>query len=277
MLRQFMSYIIASAYADDNSTPVAGRPQSCFLIAEPGMGKTESLERFKVTQGLEFFSDITVKQLIPVLRRAARHETTHLVLTEFQKIIARRREVAANFLALMLQSMEEGVGRIGMGPHHYDLQGARLGLLAASTLTSIRKYPFMIEELAMDSRMFLIDARLDGHAVDLLQKMIAEGDRSLLTPVKLKLPDKPVTVTMTTKLAHEIRPWVKEIQATGNRTYGVRTYVRFLRTLYGVALINGRRRVTSADVAELYQFRRYWLDLPDISALYATADGDTTE
>lgn len=269
----FVRYIVYSAYASDESRPIGGRPQSVFFIAQPGHAKTETLERYKVNANVRFFSDITLKQLYPVLRQALpRGQATHVCVTEFQKIIARKREVANNFLATMLQAMEEGVDEVGLGPHLYKLGGARLGLLAASTTTSIRQHPFLVRELAMDSRMYLIDASLSHEEIRALEQLIANGARHLIQPIKCKLPDKPVRVTCPPAISNRVRAWVREMDARGCKTYGVRTFTRFLRTLYGVALANGRTRVGLKDLSDLYALKRFWLEPPDVDALYQSDD-----
>lgn len=245
---------------------VGGRPQSLFMVAEPGSGKTELLERFRCNKQLEFFSDITMRQLLPSLRKARRGDVTHIVVTEFQKVISRRRETAQNFCALILQAMEEGVGRVAFGPYSYDLGGARLGLLAASTVTSMQRHPWIIRELAMDSRMYMVDARSDDHELDMLRRLIADGDTSLLTPVVCRLPEKKVRVHLPPTLAHRVIPWIAEMKKVGSREYGLRSLTRFYRTLLGIAVMHGREWVKRCDLDELYAFRRFWLELPDLDA-----------
>lgn len=258
-LTDFITILCWTAHASN------GRPQSIVMLSEPGEGKTELLERFRPNRHLAFYSDATYRTVLTVLGDAMRGERTHLVITEFQKVIARRKEVAASTLAIVLQAMEEGVFRVGFGPHDKDYQGARMGMFAATTLTSLHKNPFMVLDLAMNSRAYFVDARGTREELMEIERRIAQGDVRALKPVVLKgLPPKPIPVAIPVVHAQAVREWVREMERARVKTYGLRTYSRFLHTLRGVALKNGRQKVNKSDMDELYTFRRLWLDVPPL-------------
>lgn len=237
-----------------------GRPQSIFLLSEPGQGKTELLERFRVNSRLEFFSDVTYQRLLPVLKQAQFGRVSHVVITEFQKIIARRRAIAESTIALCMQAMEEGVYQVGYGPVSRDFQGARFGLLAASTVRSIENHPYLITELALDSRAYFVDARSSEEEIIELERLITEGDRSLLAPIKIDLPDRRVRVDIPKPEGYALMEWVEEMRRTkGVRTYNARTLNRFRHTVAGVALSYGCDVVHRRHLDELYEYREYWL------------------
>jgi len=240
-----------------------GRPQSCFLLSGPGHGKTELLERFRHNPQLSYWSDITTIPLIKVLKDVPRGRT-HIVVTEFQKIIARKQTVSSGVLALILQMMEEGVYRVGFGPRDIDLGGARLGVLAASTVSSVRKNPYLISDLAMDSRAYFVDARATDDELEEIKKRIAMGDVSALKPIIIKTPDRKVDVMIPEAVAHFVRGWDKEMTELGVRVYGLRNYTRFLDTLKGVTLMNGRQKATREDADYLYSFKSLWLNPPPL-------------
>lgn len=249
-----------------------GRPQSIVMLSDPGEGKTELLERFRPNPHLAFYSDATYRTVLTVLKDAMHHKRTHLVVTELQKLIARRKDVSASALTIILQAMEEGVYRVGFGPYEEDFQGARMGLLGATTLYSLHKNPFMVADLAMDSRAYFVDARGTKEEQHEIEKRIANGDRRALKPVILRdVPAKPIDVRIPPAMAHAVRPWLREMEAAKVRTYGLRTYGRFLHTLRGVALKNGRDVVKRSDVEELYQFRALWLKAPPLPSTPAGA------
>lgn len=243
-----------------------GRPQSVILVAEPGEGKTELLERFRVNPFLAYYSDMTMRTVVTELKRASRGKTTHLVCTELQKVILRKKAVAESTLAIVLQAMEDGVGQVGYGPVSMDLKGARMGLLAATTVTSVRKNPFLVNDLAMDSRCFMIDAKGTREEIDEIERRIADGDQSALTPILIRVPPEPIEVRVPKTLAHAMRAWVVEMRKKQVRTYGVRTFSKFMHTIKGVALMEGRDVVQRSDLDHLYSFKNLWLDLPPLPA-----------
>lgn len=239
-----------------------GRPQSVILVAEPGEGKTELLERFRPNAFLGYYSDMTMRTVISELKKAARGQTTHIVCTELQKVIMRKKAVAESTLTIILQAMEDGVHRVGYGPVMHDLHGARMGLLAATTVTSVRKNPFIVSDLAMDSRCYMIDAKGTREEILEIERRIAEGDVSALKPIAISAPTEPIKVEIAPKLAHKMREWVQEMHRKQIRTYGVRTFSRFMHTIRGVALSEGRDVVKQSDLDHLYTFKNLWLDLP---------------
>jgi hypothetical protein len=263
-LSAFLSYIVYTGWVSN------GRPQSAFLISDPGHGKTELLERFRGNETIEFHSDATNMTLISSLRKVLKGQITHVAFTEFQKILARRKAVSDATVALLLQAMEEGVHDVGWGPRTYQLHGARLGVIAATTTTSIGKNPFLIQELAMDSRAFFIDGAATDDELMEIEQRIVEGDDTALRPMRLHMPDRPVNVTLNPREAERVRGWVREMERKeGVNIYGLRTLTRFLHTLKGVALFHGETKVVSAHVDELYSYKDLWLEpprLPDNSS-----------
>lgn len=243
-----------------------GRPMSAFLIAEPGEGKTTLLERFRGNTQIDYYSDLTYRTLITILKDAAKGKRTHVCCTEFQKIIMRRASVANSTLTIMLQAMEEGVFKVGFGPQEHDCFGARLGVFAATTVTSVQKNPTLITELAMDSRAYFIDASSTEDEIQEIENRIVRGDESALKPITIKAPEKKVHVDIPEAVGQRVRLWVREMEDERIRTYGARTLMRFLHTLRGVALKDGRDIVRKVDEEELYTYRALWMKPPGLDA-----------
>lgn len=243
-----------------------GRPMSAFLIAEPGEGKTTLLERFRGNTQMDYYSDLTYRTLITILKDAARGKRTHVCCTEFQKIIMRRASVANSTLTIMLQAMEEGVFKVGFGPQEHDCFGARLGVFAATTVTSVQKNPTLITELAMDSRAYFIDATSTEKELQEIEDRIVRGDESALKPITIRVPVKKIHVDVPPAVGQRVRKWVREMEDDRIRTYGARTLMRFLHTLRGVALKHGRDVVRRVDEDELYTYRDLWMKPPGLDA-----------
>lgn len=239
------------------------RPQSVFLVARPGEGKTEMLDRFRCNTFVDFYSDLTFQKLIPVFKKALRGHVTHICVTEFQKIITRRRSISDNTLSLLLQGMEEGVFKVAYGPQEHDLGGARLGIVAATTPRSIDRHPYLITELAIDSRAFFIDAELPVDEIREIEHRIIEGDYTALKATPLPVV-KDFAVEVSETLGKKVNGWVADMRKRKLRTYGMRTLTRFLHLLRGVAYLNGHKRATASDVDELYAYSHFWLEPPPL-------------
>lgn len=242
-----------------------GRPQSCVFVSEPGHGKTELLERFNENAQLTYWSDLTQRTILTSIMPEIANGATHIVCTEFQKLLNRKKETAHGALTLLLQGMEEGLKRVGFGPYQQDFNGLRFGLVAATTQSSLLDNPFMIRGIEMDSRAFFIDAGGTDAELAEIMRRIARGDMSALRKVKLKFPAKKPDVDVPEMLAEIVRAeWLVEMKKRGAPVYGVRTFMRFLHMLRAVAAMNGRRRVTRDDLDYLYSFRPLWLRLPQM-------------
>ena len=256
-LREFLRIIALTGYVEN------GRPQSVFLVGEPGHGKTELIELFRPNQHLAFYSDMTYRTVIDVARQASKGAVTHIVCTEFQKVLARRRHIADSTLTALMMGMEEGFYTVAFGGKEWNLGGAKLGIIAGTTVTSMSKNPQITAEYAMDSRAFFIDASGTKEELLEIERRIAQGDTSALKPVYLKsVPDKKLKVSVPPRIAEKVRAWVREMEAHRVKVYGVRTYTKFLRTLQGAALFEGRETVTRADMDKLYSFKNLWLKPP---------------
>jgi hypothetical protein len=178
----------------------------------------------------------------------------------------RRASVANSTLTIMLQAMEEGVFKVGFGPQEHDCFGARLGIFAATTVTSLDKNPTLLTELAMDSRAFFIDASSTEREIHEIEQRMVRGDESSLKPIIIKAPAKKVHIDVPEGVGQRMRSWVREMEDAKLKTYGTRTLARFLHTAKGVALKNGHHSVTRADADELYAFKHFWLNPPSVDA-----------
>ncbi|MFS8083698.1 MAG: hypothetical protein ACMG51_09615, partial [Ginsengibacter sp.] len=241
-----------------------GRPQSCFLISDPGHGKTELLRRFNQNKNAEVYSDITVQPLMRALKKAQEGVLTHIIIPEFQKVIGRRKDTSQNFLTLLLEAMEEGVDKIAMGPMEVEFGGARLGVLGASTYDSMQKNPYLIDDLAMDSRAFFIDARATREEIISIETAIAMGRTQALAPIKLNIPDHKFDVYVPEKIGRLCQPLVEEMYEAKVPVYGIRTYARFLHVLKGIAIRDGKHKVQLMHFEEMLEFKQLWINVPNI-------------
>lgn len=233
----------------------AVKPQSLLLISEPGSGKTELVDRFKPNSFLRYASDLTSRGLYPVLKAAKSGAVTHIVATEFQKLMLRRNHTAEATLGLLCQAMEEGVGEMLIGDHPVDFGGARLGIIGAITHDTVSKWKSGLRELGFWSRCAGFEWQVSLREMQGVLRSITREDRTDLAPVLLKTPSSPVRVEFPTRLSEQFETFVFE---NFKEYTPVRLFNRFRCLAQACALLDGRDRVKACDVEKVVAFQPYW-------------------
>jgi hypothetical protein len=230
------------------------RPQSLLLVSDPGMGKTELLDRFRINRLASYHSDLTVRQFYPILKQAKNGMTTHIVAPEFQKMFQRKLSVAENLLGTLVLAMEDGVNQVSVGPMNVDFGGARVGLIGAITHGTIAKKKEYLGEMGFLSRAATFPWALPRtEQADILSR-ISNGDRSDMEPVRLELPTKPLAVAFDPVLSRQIEKYTLE-REKGDM---LRPFNRLRALTQAVALLDGRDRVMRRDVEWILAFAPYW-------------------
>lgn len=231
------------------------RPQSLLLISEPGSGKTELVDRFKPNAFLRYASDLTSRGLYPVLKAAQAGAVTHVVASEFQKIMLRRNHTAEATLGLLCQSMEEGVGEMLIGDHPVNFGGARLGVIGAITHDTVAKWKSGLRELGFWSRCAGFEWQVPLKEMQQVLRNITKSDRSDLEPVVLSPPKSPVFVEFPDRLSEQFETYVFD---NFKEYTPVRMFNRFRALAMACALLEGRDRVKACDVEKVVAFNPYW-------------------
>lgn len=232
-----------------------GKPQSLMLVSEPGNGKTEMLERFRANPYLSFHSDLTVKQLWPLVRHTGTGKITFIVFTEFQKLFQRKDATAMNCIGTLAQYIEEGVQTVSVGPKSEDYGGARGAIIAAMTNGTLAKYAELLDEMGFLDRTAVIPWHLPPEELDRIMDRIAVGDMRDLTPVHIPQPRRKVKVRVQLRVAREIKQYALQICA---KRSPLRVYNRFMALVRAAAVMRGARVATWQDWLTLYSFRSYW-------------------
>ncbi len=235
------------------------RPQSLMLVSDPGSGKTELLDRFRVNRNCDFHSDLTVRQLYPILKKVQRGQVSHIVLTEFQKLFMRKASVAENLLGTMVQGMEEGIGVVSVGPETFDYGGVRIGVIAAITNGTIKKRREMLSEMGFLSRAACFEWDVPAEEERGILRRISDGDYADITPVKVPLPDRRMTVEIPNTLSHKLEEYTLERQ----RGRALRFFNRLRALVQASALLDARQKVNARDVEWILAFDPYWRRLID--------------
>lgn len=230
------------------------RPQSLLLVSDPGMGKTELLERFRVNLNTAFHSDLTVRQYYPILKAAKNGMVTHVVAPEFQKMFQRKLSVADNLLGTMVLAMEDGVNIVGVGPTSTDFEGARCGLIGAITHGTIQKKRDYLGEMGFLSRAACFPWALPRIEQEDILRRISNGDKRDMEPVQLALPTRPLKVEFDPILSRQLEKYVLE-HVKGDM---LRPFNRLRALAQSTALLEGRDRVQKRDIEWILAFSPYW-------------------
>jgi hypothetical protein len=231
------------------------RRQSVILISDPGDGKTELIDRFDENPQLACLSDMTSMGLERVLRRAKRGEVTHLVLNELQKVFMRKASTWVATLGMLCQALEEGV-KINMNRElPVDLGGAQIGLIAGLTHDTAKQKSKLLRETGFWSRVAAVSWEMPQDELAEVMRAISDENRSDLTKVTVKLPDKPIYVAFPSALSRQFEDYVMKHM----REYTVlRIFQRLRAVAMACAILEGRDQVHPVDVEKVVAFGRYW-------------------
>lgn len=231
------------------------RPQSILFNSEPGSGKTELIERFMGCSQLVFASDLTVRGLYSILRRAEKRIVSHVVATEFQKFLMRKAATAENMLGTLTQAAEEGVGEVYIGDKLEDFGGARVGVIGAITGDTLNKRRDMLREVGFLSRVAVFKWRMPDDELQDVMRKISRGDQSDLSPIHMGMPEKPIHIDMHEKLSDVLRQYVwRDFRA---HTV-LRVFQRFRALSMASAAIDKRDSVKTWDVERVMAFHPFW-------------------
>lgn len=230
------------------------RPQSLLLAGEPGSGKTELLDRFRVNRSCSYHSDLTVRQLMPILRQVQRGVITHLVLTEFQKLMMRKQSVADNLLGTLVQAMEEGVGSVSVGPNTTDYSNTRIAVIGAITNGTVAKRKEYLAEMGFLSRCATIEWDMPPEEEKQIMDRVTEGDYSDLEPVHLARPAERVHVELSKPVGELINDYVWR----SRKGKAMRHHNRLRALAQASALLDNRDEVNERDVEWVRGFDVYW-------------------
>lgn len=239
--------------AQEGSRPRC-KPANLLLVSDPGRGKTELLDRFRVNTNIEYRSDLTVRGLWRLLAHADRGACSHVGATEFQKFFQRKQSTADNLMGTLCQAMEEGVEKLDvMGRVHRFSPPARIGLIGAITSGTVDKKQDYLKEMGFLSRTAVLTWELPVEEVDDILRRISEGEVDL-SPVRLTLPDKLLPINFPSAMSRRLEPYVKQFW----RTDALRVFTRFRQLVMAACVLDGRDVVTDKDVDFLHEFDEYW-------------------
>ena len=232
------------------------RPSSVLLVGSPGSGKTEIIERFKRNPWLSYHNDLTVKSLLPLLRRAETRRLTHIAAPEFNKWFQRKSSIAENCIGLLSQAMEEGVSNYTVGPLDIRFSpAARLGIFGGMTPGTLSRRRSLLDEMGFLSRASVIPWLLPPNEIQQIMHHINAGITKDLEPVDLPVPEaKRTTIAWDNALGADVMEYV-------NVNWGrnaIRVFKRFKTLLLARAYLSGMESVRRQHWDWLVSYDDYW-------------------
>lgn len=256
---QFMSAFAISGFISEGTAQgdvIPARPASVLLVGGPGSGKTELVERFKHSYWLSYHNDLTVRSLLPLLRKAEGHALTHVAAPEFNKWFQRKSFVAENCIGLLSSAMEEGIKNYSVGGSTVTYDDARLGLFGGMTPRTMSKRREMLSEMGFLTRVCAIEWHLPREERDEIMRRMNEGIVTDIDPIELVIPKggSRVVIDWNPKLGDRVQEFVRQHWPEND----LRTFKRFKVLMLARAYLVGKKKVGDDEWHWLRSYDDYW-------------------
>lgn len=232
------------------------RPASVLLVGGPGSGKTELIERFRTCSWMSFHNDLTVRSLLPLLKRAQHGVLTHVAAPEFNKWFQRKSFVAENCIGLLSSAMEEGIDQYSVGGEERRYHYARLGLFGGCTPRTMSKRRATLGEMGFLTRASVLEWELPREERDEILRRINAGIADDTMPIHLPRPEggERAVIAWDERLGAEVIQYIRERWPEND----LRTLKRFKTLLLARAYLTGRERVGVDEWDWLKSYEDYW-------------------
>jgi hypothetical protein len=109
-----------------------GIPLSCFLISDPGSGKSRTLIPFH-GPSLHRSDDMTSSGLLDIMERDKEGKVKHILISDFNAILSHKSSTTNLTMGNLLSLMSEGTVRIDDGRRNKEIPHAPIGLIVGIT------------------------------------------------------------------------------------------------------------------------------------------------
>lgn len=245
---------LAEQMPDQSQRPL--RPASVLLVGSPGSGKTELVDRFRTCYWVSYHNDLTVRSLLPLLRRSDEGIVTHVGCPEFNKLFQRKAGVYENCVGLLAQAMEEGISTYSVGGTTLHFRTARLGLLGGMTPRTLGRRKEFLGDAGFLSRCAVIEWEMPREERNEIMHRINVGDTRDLEPVRLRTPPsgQRAVVRWNPEIGKPLMEYVKRFWPEND----LRTFSRFRTLSMGIAYTYEDAEVTREHLDVLLSYDDYW-------------------
>lgn len=235
-------------------------PVSAVLVAPGESAKTELLKKFRGTQTLEYFADLTSRGLSQFKGEIEQEKLRHIVILDLIRVLSHPRVTADRTIQTIAGLIEEGQATIadagGIEKWAADNRMPRIGALMAVTPQVYQRKRKMFRDTGFMSRFLPIHYEYAQPTIRQIHKAIQAGVKKP-EPKPLTLPPKRLAAKIPDNIALAITGLAR---AMGERqkTYGFRWH-RSLRSLVKArAISKGRMIVKHEDYEELVEWTEFF-------------------
>jgi len=249
-LKKTIEAVLLSAYIKDE------KPISLLIVAKPESGKTSVMALYKETKGVVWVTDCTAHGLqTEMLPKIVTGEKKTLMIPDLTTPLAKQTKTRQALVAFLNNLIEEGVAKITTYAMMWDKE-VKANLITALTKDKLEDERHDWAGMGFTSRFLCFSYSYDEETVDRILEGYSEHGLKLES-VNLRIPKKPVDITLSKEMADRLTPIAKEI---GKRfkLYGIRAKINLRVLLKALALRNRHDQVTEADYRELLELSKYF-------------------
>lgn len=239
-LKELIKLVLYSSYI------YGEKPLSLFIISRVGMGKSELLKKFKLTDNIILCSDITYSGIIELIKNNP--SLKHIIIPDFIKITMRKKSTTDNFISILNDLTEEGLFEIRMQNMKENFKGRTVGIITATTSDSWESNKSKWEDIGFSSRMLKISySHSKKTKEDIFNYIYERGYLKESKKEKIKFPKNPVKITLSSELSKQLK---KE-----TTTYRSQKQMQLLAL--SSALIRNSKKVEQQDINKVINLSKF--------------------
>jgi hypothetical protein len=249
-LKKTIEAVLLSAYIKNE------KPISLLIVAKPESGKTSVMALYKKTKGVVLITDCTAHGIQrDILPQIVNGEIKTIMIPDLTTPLAKPTKTRQALVALFNNLIEEGVAKVTTYVMTWERE-VKANLITALTKDTLEDERHKWGKMGFTSRFLCFSYKYDNKTVNRILESYSEHGLKFES-VNLKVPKKPVDITLSKEMADRLNPMAKKI---GKRfeLYGIRAKINLRVLLKALSLRNGHDQVTEADYRELLELSKYF-------------------